>query len=118
VVRARPPLYTDQTAHTHYRHIGTNGSGWLGMHRSGSGHVVQVLQVPQFTVSELGVLSEISHPSIAQLLGIYCSGRTTSVVHEHLDLDLFAIAPLQSEIEVASIMMQVYILGLGETSRY
>ncbi|KAK8095141.1 uncharacterized protein PG998_014365 [Apiospora kogelbergensis] len=103
-VRARPPLYIDQTAHTHYRHLGTNGSG------------------PRFTVSELGVLSEISHPSIAQLLGIYCNGRTTSVVHEHLDLDLFAIAPLQSEIEVASIMMQivsaiVYLLSLPTDAR-
>ncbi|KAK8095219.1 uncharacterized protein PG998_014443 [Apiospora kogelbergensis] len=121
-VRARPPLYIDQTAHNHYRHLGTNGSGWLGMHRSGSGHVVQVRQAPQFTVSELGVLSEISHPSIAQVLVIYCSGRITSVVHEHLDLDLFAIAPLQSEVEVATVMMQIvsairYLLSLPTDAR-
>ncbi|KAK8093121.1 uncharacterized protein PG998_014709 [Apiospora kogelbergensis] len=81
-VRARPPLYVDQTAHTHYRHLGTNGSGWLGMHR----------------------------------------GRITSVVHEHLDLDLFAIAPLQSEVEVATVMMQIlsairYLLSLPTDAR-
>lgn len=106
-VRAVPPVYVGRSLYTDYVHVGNNKAGWLGMRRQGGYQAVQVRYTPHLTISDFRTLLEIRHPNIAPILGIYSNGHTTAVVHEQVDLDLFDIAPLQFEVDIASVIVQV-----------
>ncbi|KAJ9130136.1 hypothetical protein NKR23_g12333 [Pleurostoma richardsiae] len=103
-----PPVFLNRNPKADFDQVGTSPHGWIALHQARtSRQIVLVRDHPDATISDVGLVAKVAHVNIARILGVYFEKHSVYVVHEFLDLDLFEVFPLASEVEVASVMSQI-----------
>jgi serine/threonine protein kinase len=106
--KALPAVYLSRSPTADYNPIGITTSGWVGVHRRQTARqLVAVQQVPEMSITDFRRMVEIAHRNITRLLGVYYEEDHIYLVYEYVELDLFDILPLLSEVELASVVSQV-----------
>ncbi|KAM7209919.1 hypothetical protein V8F06_014698 [Rhypophila decipiens] len=106
--KAMPPVYLKRSPLSDYKPVGVVSSGGIGLYRPPlSGQLAVVQEIKEMDLKHFRVFCDLAHQNIIRPLAIYYD-ELVHIVCEYVELSLLDILPLSTEIEVASIMSQLY----------
>lgn len=102
------PVYLDRHPSQDYELVQKTAKVWIGASRAiRSRQLVVIKEVYHTTtLQELRRTVRIMHRHVAPVLALYCCRDRCFAVYEFLELDLFDVLPLATEVEIASVMAQ------------
>ncbi|KAK8038379.1 protein kinase domain-containing protein [Apiospora phragmitis] len=107
-LRLLRPVYLDRHPSQDYDLVQKTAKVWIGASRASRSRQLVVIKeiYHTTTLQELRCTVRIMHPHVAPVLALYCCRDQCFAVYEFLELDLFDVLPLATEVEIASVMAQ------------